>query len=76
VSAAPNRLTDPKRLAALRETGLMDSSAEEAFDRLTRLAVKLLHAPVSLVSLVDDRRQFFKSAAGLVEPWVTAASMS
>jgi signal transduction histidine kinase len=72
VSAAPNRLTDPKRLAALRETGLMDSSAEEAFDRLTRLAVKLLHAPVSLVSLVDDRRQFFKSAAGLVEPWVTA----
>jgi signal transduction histidine kinase len=72
VSAAQNQLTDPKRLAALRDTGLMDSSAEEAFDRLTRLAVKLLHAPVSLVSLVDDRRQFFKSAIGLSEPWSTA----
>ena len=67
-----DRLTNPERLAALRGTGLMDSAPEEAFDRLTRLAVKLLHAPVSLVSLVDDRRQFFKSQVGLIEPWATA----
>ena len=72
MSDTQNRLTDPPRLGALRDTGLLDSAPEEAFDRLTRLAVKLLHAPISLVSLVDDRRQFFKSQVGLIEPWATA----
>ena len=72
MSDAASRLADPRRLAALEATGLLDSLPEEAFDRLTRLAVKLLHAPVSIVSLVDDRRQFFKSQVGLVEPWATA----
>jgi diguanylate cyclase (GGDEF)-like protein/PAS domain S-box-containing protein len=43
----------------------MDSEREDAFDRLTRLASRLLGVPVSLVSLVDDRRQYFKSAVGL-----------
>ncbi|HEX8695996.1 MAG TPA: ATP-binding protein [Longimicrobium sp.] len=58
-------LRDPARLAALAETGLPDSPPEEAFDRLTRLAVRLLGARVSTLSLVDGERQFFKSAAGL-----------
>jgi hypothetical protein len=40
-------------------------AAEEAFDRLTRMVTRLLGVPVSLVSLVDDRRQFFKSQQGL-----------
>lgn len=55
----------PKRLESLRSTRLMDSEAEEAFDRLTRLASRTLGVPVSLISLVDDRRQFFKSKFGL-----------
>jgi diguanylate cyclase (GGDEF)-like protein/PAS domain S-box-containing protein len=59
------------RLRVLRSTGLLDSPAEKAFDRLTRLASGLIGAPVSLVSLVDDKRQFFKSAIGLGEPWAT-----
>lgn len=59
---------DPARLSSLAATGLMDSPAEAAFDRLTRLATKLLNAPIALVSLVDGRRQFFKSAVGLAEP--------
>jgi len=58
-------LDDRERLAALRRTGLLDSAASPGFDRLTRLATRLLHAPVSLVSLVDDHRQFFKSVTGL-----------
>jgi len=62
---------DKRRLAALRATGLLDTGPEEAFDRLTRLATKLLDAPVSLVSLVDEHRQYFKSAAGLSEPWAS-----
>lgn len=44
---------------------MLDSERAEGFDRLTTLATKVLRAPVSLVSLVDDHRQFFKSAAGL-----------
>ena len=60
-------LGDPDRLAALYRSGLLDSPAEPGFDRLTRLAARILRAPISLVSLVDDHRQFFKSATGLEE---------
>ena len=67
-----SRLDDPVRIEALRRTGLMDSPAEPSFDRLTRLASRLIKVPVALVSLVDDCRQFFKSAVGLPEPWATA----
>src|ERR1700759_844828 len=59
---------DPRRLEALRSTGLLDSAPEAAFDRLTRLASRLLNAPTAMVSLVDGHRQFFKSAHGLGEP--------
>lgn len=65
------RLDDPHRLAALHATGLLDSPTEESFDRLTRLASRLLGTPVALVSLVDDERQFFKSQVGLREPWAS-----
>ena len=57
------------RLAALERTGLLDTSEEEPFDRLTRLATRLLKTPIALVSLVDRDRQFFKSSVGLPEPW-------
>lgn len=61
-------LRNADRLAALKDTGLLDSAPEEAFDRITRLVAHLLSTPVSLVSLVDADRQFFKSAQGLPEP--------
>lgn len=57
------------RLAALERTGLLDTPDEEPFDRLTRLATRLLKTPIALVSLVDRDRQFFKSSVGLSEPW-------
>ena len=55
----------PERLRALAETRLMDSPLEESFDGLTRIAQRLLDVPIVLISLVDERRQFFKSAIGL-----------
>lgn len=61
----PTSLQDSERLAALAGTGLPDSQPEESFDRLTRMVTRLLGVPVALVSLVDDRRQFFKSLQGL-----------
>jgi signal transduction histidine kinase/CheY-like chemotaxis protein len=54
-------LGDPDRLAALRATELLDSVAEPEFDRLTRLAARILGAPSAATSLIDDRRQFLKS---------------
>jgi PAS domain S-box-containing protein len=61
----------PARLEALRRLKLLDSAAEPAFDRLAQLAARILKAPVALISLVDDQRQFFKSVVGLSEPWAT-----
>jgi signal transduction histidine kinase len=65
-------LSDPQRLAELRRARLLDTPAEEAFDRLARLAARWLRAPVSLISLVDEERQFFKSCIGLADPWGSA----
>ena len=64
-------LADPARLAALHGSALLDTPAEESFDRLTRLAAKVVNAPVALVSAIDKDRQFFKSCLGLPEPWAT-----
>jgi formate hydrogenlyase transcriptional activator len=62
------KIRDAERLAALRQSCLLDTPPEEAFDRLTRLATTLLRVPLALVSLVDEDRQFFKSGVGLPEP--------
>lgn len=67
-SAASEDVTtvnDPDRLRALRDTGLLDSPREDAFDRVTAMAVEALAVPAAAISLVDERRQFFKSAIGV-----------
>ncbi len=53
------------RLEALHGLCLLDTPPEERFDRLTRLAQKLFHVPIALISLVDHERQWFKSCQGL-----------
>ncbi len=62
---------DPARLAALRAVALLDTPAEESFDRLSRLAAQCTDAPIALVSLIDADRQFLKSCLGLPEPWAS-----
>jgi signal transduction histidine kinase len=71
ISPPPDIISCPERLEALRRTALMDSPAEEAFDRLTRLAARLLGTPVALCTLFDAERHFFKSGWGLPEPHAT-----
>jgi PAS domain S-box-containing protein len=68
LSASPEPVAG-RHLAALRTAGLLDAPVDERFDRLTRLARRLLRTPVALVSLLDAERQFFLSAQGLPEPW-------
>ncbi|RZL28336.1 MAG: EAL domain-containing protein [Sphingomonas sp.] len=53
------------RLNALRDLKLLDTPPSDSFDRLTRLASRLLAAPVSTISLTDGDRQWFKSKVGV-----------
>jgi len=62
-------LSNSERTEFINKLDLVDTAPEEAFDRLTRLASKLLDVPVSLVTIVEENRQFFKSVMGLAEPW-------
>ena len=67
---------DPRRLAALAETGLLEGSSEGAFDRITRLVAEVLHVPVALFTLVTDDRQVFKSSVGVGDVRMTPLSHS
>lgn len=58
-------LTDPSRLASLAATRLTAELGAPELARATRLATRLLGTPVSLFSVVDDRRQVFAAACGL-----------
>jgi len=65
VTAAPSPQDEEDRLAALRALQILDTPAEERFDRLTRLASSVFDVPIALVSLVDADRQWFKSCVGM-----------
>ena len=54
-----------ERLRQLHELQILDTPREPAFDRLTALAAELLEVPIALISLVDAKRQWFKSGVGL-----------
>lgn len=54
-----------QRLQTLWSTGLLDSEPEPFFDAITRVASVIVDAPISLVSLIDADRQWFKSKQGL-----------
>ncbi len=56
---------EARRLAALRALRILDTPAEERFDRITRTARRLFGVPIALISLVDGDRQWFKSCQGL-----------
>lgn len=54
-----------ERVAALYARQLMDSPPEERFDRISRLAVQTVGAPIAYVAFLDGERQWFKSMCGL-----------
>jgi len=58
-------VNEATRLDTLRSLKILDTSPEERFDRLTRLAKRLFGVPIALISLVDANRQWFKSCDGL-----------
>lgn len=56
---------EEERLADLRMLDILDSPADERFDRITRIAQRCFGVPIALISLVDEDRQWFKSRRGL-----------
>ena len=53
------------RLADLYQYNLLDTSAEDEFEDLVKLASRICNAPVSLISLLDANRQWFKARIGM-----------
>ncbi|RZS93423.1 GAF domain-containing protein [Aquimarina brevivitae] len=53
------------RLADLKNYGIMDTSPEEELDEMTAIATAICDTPISLITLLDDKRQWFKSKHGL-----------
>ncbi len=62
---AAHSLHEARRLQALWDYEVLDTPAEEDLDRLARLGARIFRTPIALVSLVDDKRQFFKARVGL-----------
>lgn len=56
---------ESERQQALNEYNVLDTLAEQEYDDLTKIASFICNTPVSLISLVDDKRQYFKSSHGL-----------
>ena len=54
-----------KRLAVLRDLGVLDSGTEQVYDDIAKLTAELCEAPLCLISLVEEDRQWFKAEVGL-----------
>ncbi|CAH0999147.1 Adaptive-response sensory-kinase SasA [Neolewinella maritima] len=61
---APLSEDEDARLDNLRQYGILDTLPQQEYDDLTALAAEICGTPVSLISLVDQDRQWFKSALG------------
>lgn len=62
---APLPINEPERLLALRDYRILDTAAEPVYDDITMLAAHVCAVPISVISLVDETRQWFKSKFGL-----------
>src|SRR5436305_4367681 len=62
---APAPAAEKKRLKVLWQDDVLDTVPEEVFDDLTELAARICEAPIALITLVDEDRQWFKSKVGV-----------
>lgn len=63
-SAPPPIPHEAQRLAALRELAILDTAPEQEFEDLARLAAQICEVPIAVITLLDERRQWFKAHPG------------
>ena len=61
----PKSADDEERISVLHSLGLLDSGADDNFDRVTRLCRRIFEVKIATISFVDEQRQWFKSVEGL-----------
>ena len=69
-------ILDPHRLAMVESIGLLDTATEEPYDRISRIASRMMNAPIATVTLIDRDRQFYKACVGIPEPLSTSRATS
>lgn len=62
---APIVKSEAQRLKVLWQYDVLDTVPEEVFDDLTELAARICEAPIALISLIDEDRQWFKAKVGV-----------
>jgi hypothetical protein len=65
MSSELEKTNEGKRLKALKAYQILDTISEAEYDDLTELASEVVGAPISLISLIDEKRQWFKSKKGV-----------
>ncbi len=75
VTAFELPIAERDRLAALDRYRILDSAPQEEFDDIVALAAQICAMPIALISLVDEKRQWFKARIGL-EPTQTPREMA
>ncbi|CAN5522009.1 hypothetical protein BH10PSE18_BH10PSE18_34720 [soil metagenome] len=57
--------SEAARLAELQRLCVLDTVEEQAYDDITRMAADICGTPIAVISLIDDKRQWFKARVGL-----------
>ena len=60
--------SETERLAALKAYRILDTESEQSYDDITTLAAHICGVPITMISLVDETRQWFKSRVGMPQP--------
>lgn len=63
--APPEPVNEKERITKLKEYNILDTPAEESFDEIVKLASIICNAPMSTISLIDEKRQWFKAKVGM-----------
>src|ERR1700733_13898687 len=66
IAAKPEN--EQERIAALYEYNILDSISEKDYDDITHIAADICNMPISLISIIDQDRQWFKSRVGIESP--------